>query len=171
MKHLLIILTLVLSVTVLSAQEMSKKEKKAAREAEKIEKTKELIKAEAWQFEAIQMIPMQGKSKSLTTPYSVTLKNEEVDSYLPYYGRAYRVDYGTTDSPMTFKTDIYDYSIEKWKRDGWMIKFSAKNKSDILNYTFKISENGSTSLNVNSLNRQNISYYGDIVEVPEKEEK
>ena len=170
MKQLLLITILLFTVATVKAQELSRKERKAAQEAEKIEKTKALIESEAWQFDARQMIPMRGKNKSLTTAYSVTLKDKTVDSYLPFFGRAYRVEYGSTESPMVFKTNIYDYSIEKWKKGGWIVKFSAKNKSDVLNYIFKISETGTTTLNVNSVNRESISYYGDIVEIPEKED-
>jgi hypothetical protein len=172
MKHLLILSLFLFSSVLMQAQDkkMSRKERKAAKKAEQIEKTKALIEAETWQFSANQMLPSQGKSRTLTTAYSVILKDTTVDSYLPYFGRAYRADYGSTESPMIFKSDISDYSIEDWKKGGWIIKFTAKNKNDIINFIFTIGETGSASLSVNSTNRQNISYYGDLEEVPEKDQ-
>ena len=169
MKKIILISILALSVCISNAQEMSKKEKKAAQKAEQIEKTKALIKAASWQFDARQMIPTQGKSKSLTSPYHVILHDETVDSYLPYYGRAYRAEYGSTESPMTFKSDISEYTVENWKKGGWIIKFNAKNKTDNLDFIFTIAETGSATLSVTSTNRQSITYYGDIVEFKKKE--
>ena len=172
MKRLFVISLFLAAAMVLQAQEskkMTKKEKKAAKKAALIEKTKVLIESEAWQFDALQMLPSQGESKALTTSYSVVIKDKEVDSYLPYFGRAYSASYGSTESPMIFKSEITDYKIEEWKKGGWIIKFIAKNKNDLLNFTFTIAETGSTTLSVNSTNRQNISYHGDIVEIEKKE--
>ena len=173
MKHLLLLSLFLFSSVLMQAQDtkMSKKERKAAQKAEQIKKTKALVEAEAWQFEADQMLPMKGRSRSLTTNYSVTFQDNTVDSYLPYFGEAYRADYGSTESPMTFKSDISEYSIKDWKKGGWIIKFRAKNKNDIIDFTFTISETGSTSLSVNSTNRQSISYYGELREIPKKEEE
>jgi hypothetical protein len=172
MKHLLILSLFLFSSVLMQAQDtkMSRKERKAAKKAEQIEKTKALIEAETWQFSADQMLPSQGRSRTLTTAYSVNLKDKAVDSYLPYFGRAYRAEYGSTDSPMIFKSDISDYSIEDWKKGGWIIKFRAKNKNDIIDFTFTVSTTGSTTLSVNSTNRQAISYYGELREIPEEED-
>jgi hypothetical protein len=43
--------------------------------------------------------------------------------------------------------------------------FKTENKNDRLEYTFHIGETGSATLKVNSTNRQQISYYGDLVEI------
>lgn len=169
MKYLAILILTMCTITAASAQEMSRKERKAAEEKARIETTKTLIDAKTWQFDAHQMLPMQGKSKTLTTLYKVILKNDTVDSYLPFYGRAYHVDYGSTDSPMTFKASISDYTQKTGKKGGWNIQFSTKNKNDVLQYSFTVSENGTATLNVSSTNRQSISYYGNIVEITDEE--
>jgi len=173
MKNLIIICALVFSVMAAGAQEPKKtrKEKRAEREAMLVEQTKKLVEANEWQFDANQMLPSRGKSRTLTTPYNVVLKNKEVDSYLPYFGVAYSADYGSSESPMIFKAPIEEYSVEKGKKDGYIIKFQAKNKNDLVQYTFTISSNGSTNLGVNSTNRQHISYYGDLVPVKEEKKK
>lgn len=38
--------------------------------------------------------PMRGRSIPLTSSYSLKMKNDSVDVYLPYFGRAYSVPYG-----------------------------------------------------------------------------
>ncbi|WP_346860411.1 DUF4251 domain-containing protein [uncultured Draconibacterium sp.] len=172
MKNLILITLLVFSVVFVNAQDQkkTKKEKKAEREAQAIEQTKKLIEAQSWQFDARQMIPAKGQSRSLTTSYNVVLKDNKVDSYLPYFGTAYSAPYGGTESPMIFKSDAENYSITDGKKGNKIVKFNAKNKNDNVIYTFTISTNGSTSLSVSSTNRQTISYYGTLVPVEEKEE-
>merc|ERR1711879_570790 len=149
----------------------TRKEKRAEREAKLVEQTKKLIDAKAWEFSATQMIPSKGKSRSLTSSCSVVLKDNNVDSYLPYFGTAYSASYGGTDSPMIFEAPIEDYSIKDGKKGAAIIKFKAKNKNDVVEYTFNIASNGSVSLSVNSTNRQHISYYGGLVPITEKKKK
>ncbi|WP_321373504.1 DUF4251 domain-containing protein [uncultured Draconibacterium sp.] len=173
MKRILLLSFLILAIVVTNAQDekLSRKERKAQREAKLTEQTKQIIEANAWQFDATRMLPSSGKSRNLTTAYSVVLKDNEVDSYLPYFGRAYAAEYGSSDSPMTFKSPVENLSVEDGKKGGYIIKFSAKNKNDRVDYTFNVSSTGSTSLSVNSTNRQHISYHGDLVPIEEKEKK
>ncbi len=167
MKKLSIIVVILISTTMLYAQdtEMTRKEAKAAQKLLLIEKTKDLVNSGAWQFDAKQMLPLSGRSRSLNSTYRVIVKNSEIDSYLPYFGRAYRAEYGSTDSPMSFRGVIIDLRVENWDKGGWIISFKTENKSDSLDYTFHIGETGSVTLKVNSTNRQPISYYGDLAEV------
>jgi hypothetical protein len=111
------------------------------------------------------MLPISGRSRTLTSSYRVIVKESEIDSYLPYFGRAYRAEYGSTDSPLSFKGEISDLRVEDWDKGGWMISFKTENKNDRLEYTFHIGETGSTTLKVNSVNRQQISFYGDLAEI------
>ncbi len=173
MKNILIICALIFAVMATSAQEEKKtrKEKRAEREAMLVEQTKKLVEANEWQFNATQMLPSKGRSRTLTTSYNVVLKNEEVDSYLPYFGVAYSANYGSSESPLIFKAPIDEYSIEDGKKGGYIIKFQAKNKNDLVQYSFTISSNGSTNLSVNSTNRQHISYYGDLAPIKEEKKK
>ncbi len=171
MKNLILICALVFAVLATSAQEEKKtrKEKRAEREAMLIEQTKELAEAGEWQFDASRMLPARGKSRTLTTPYNVVVQNDEVDSYLPFFGVAYSADYGSSESPMIFKAPIENYTKEDGKKGGYVIKFQARNKSDLVQFTFSVSVTGSTTLSVNSTNRQHISYHGELVPVKKKE--
>ena len=146
----------------ITAQKKSKKEKKAEHKAMLEKQTRKLVDSKTFQFCVSQMLPANGSVRVLTTDYNVVLQNDTVNSYLPYFGRAYFVQYGSGESPMTFKTPITDYFAQTDKRDGYLIRFSAKNKSDKINFTFKISTNGSSTLSVTSTNRQSISYYGKL---------
>lgn len=169
MKNLLIVTLILFSVNLGFAQEtMTRKEKKAAKKAEQIEKIKAMIDANAWQFDARQMLPTAGKSRSLTTSYNIVVQDNQLDSYLPYFGRAYNADYGSTESPMTFKSEISEFKKEDWKKGGWIIKFKALNKNDNMDFTLYVSDSGSASLSIISTNRQPISFQGDLVEIENK---
>ena len=37
---------------------------------------------------------MKGRSRALTSDYSIEIRNDSVFSYLPYFGVAYNVPYG-----------------------------------------------------------------------------
>jgi hypothetical protein len=53
--------------------------------------------------------------------------------------------------------------IIKEKRKGYRVDVKVKKGMDNILFSFSISETGSTTLTVNSTNRQVITYYGDIV--------
>ncbi len=165
MKKIFFLTLILLSASVVFAQEMTRKERKAAQKAEQIEKTKALIESNAWQFDANTMLPTAGKSRTLSTNYNIKVEGEQLSSYLPYFGRAYRAEYGSTDSPLIFESGISDYTVEDGKKDSKVIKFKVSNKNDRLNYTLTVSENGSSTLFINSTDRQPISFHGELVEI------
>lgn len=163
MKNLLIIAILIFAMSLATAQETKKKSRKELR-AEKnailMEETTNLVESKNFVFKARSANPMGARSVNLTTEYDVTIQNDSVYSYLPYYGRAYSVAYGG-ESPMNFQLPFSDYSMEKTKK-GYNVKFTVKKGTDRINFSFQIMETGSTTLQVNSTNRQAISYFGNI---------
>lgn len=152
------------SVTMVFAQDspMTRKEKKEFRKAELIEKTKAIVKSGEWQFNATHMVPLSGRGRSLTSLYRVVVKEDVIDSYLPYFGRAYKAEYGSSNSPLSFRGEISDLNVKDWKKGGWVISFTTVNGNDRLDYSFHIGETGSATLMVNSTNRQSISFNGDL---------
>jgi hypothetical protein len=173
MKTLIMMALLAICTVFVNAQETekkSKKELKAEKEAKQIEETKALVESKMFVFDARTANPMKGRSINLTSEYDVKITKDSIFSYMPYYGVAYTASYGGTDSPMIFNKPFETFNMEKTK-NGYMVKVSAKNGNDSLEYTFHISETGSTTLNISSMNRQSISYYGNIEKIKEKEEK
>lgn len=169
MKNILIVGLLIIAFVSTNAQETkkkSKKELKAEKKAKQVKETTALLENNAYIFSAKNANPIKGKPIHLDPSYSVKIENDTIVSYLPFYGRAYSVPYGGGGSGMDFTQPIESYSVEKSKK-GYMVKLKVKNESDNLNYIFHISENGSTTLNVISVNRQSISYYGNIEKIEE----
>jgi hypothetical protein len=170
MRTILVIWILIISLFTINAQEKkSKKEIKAEKKAQQFEEIKKIAESKTFVFKANNANPMQGRTVNLTSDYDVRITQDSIFSYLPFFGVAYSVNYGGTDSPMIFNKPFETCNFETTK-NGYLVKVLVKNESDRLEYSFHISVTGSTSLNVSSLNRQSISYNGIIQKIKEKEE-
>ena len=102
----MLLLALLVGIPTLSAQQ-SKKEKKE----QKKEAVMKLIESENYKIDVNTAMPMRGRSIPLTSSYSLTIRNDSVISYLPYYGRAYSIPYGGGDG-LNFKTILKDMNSE-----------------------------------------------------------
>jgi hypothetical protein len=165
MKKLVILLVILISVSAVQAQETakkSKKELKAEKKAQQMAEVKAIVESKNFVFDARTANPMKGRTVNLTTDYNMKIRNDSVYSYLPYYGVAHNASsFGGSDSPMNFNSTVEEYSSELTK-SGYMVKFKTRNGSDLLSCTLHVSETGSSTLSVSSMNRQSISYFGDL---------
>ena len=108
-----------------------------------------------------QMIPMKGVSRHVDN-YSVKVKDGHIVSYLPYAGRAWDVPYGGGHA-LNFEADIQDSAVYNENDGSYTVRLVIKTDEDNHVYAFRIFTNGSTSLLVQSRNREPISFNGDFV--------
>lgn len=151
------------------AQETSKK---AQREQNKIEKQKQieaLVNSKEFVFEATQALPQGGKMVILTgSPYTVKFHPDTIESYLPFYGRAYSIDYGG-DGGIKFKGKPEEFKVDTQKGGkGYDINTTIKSPKDYFKLHLSVSTDGSAILSVDSNQRSSISYYGNIKKIEEK---
>lgn len=168
MKTIIIGLIVVFTGFSLSAQDTQKqtrKQRRANREAAQKEMVKTVLNNKNFVFNATHVLPLGGTSRYMNYDYDVTVRNDSVFSYLPYFGVAYHIEYGSTKGGFQFDLPLEKYKFEKNKNE-YRVSFEVKNKNDVIDFNFSISETGYTTLTVNSVNRQSISYYG-IIEAPE----
>lgn len=158
-----LLLVAVIGAPALSAQ--TKKEKKEMKQ----KAVKELVLSEKYKIDVDRAIPARGRSVSLTSPYSIEIRNDSVISHLPYYGRAYSIPYGGGEG-LNFKAPISDYKVEWDKKGTAKVRFIARSTEDRFSFNIDIFSNGSSSIFVNMQNRQSISFQGDL-DIPEKEQK
>lgn len=86
----LILWGLICMIAAMPAFAQSRSEKKA-----RIERAvKEAVDAKTYEINVDRMHPIKGGSRTLTTNYSLKVRNDSVYSYLPYFGVAYSVPYG-----------------------------------------------------------------------------
>ena len=136
-------------------------EEKAARAAEQAAKVNKALKERKYKIDVERMYSMRGGSKTLSYGYSVDVRNDSLISYLPYFGRAYSVPYGGGKG-LTFSERIGSYQ-EYQKGNGLRhIEISLRNDEDTYLYTIEVYENGSSSISVQSRQRENISYSGEM---------
>lgn len=170
MKNIALILVLLFSIVQLNAQvneRKTRKEKKAEREAIQKEKINNLLHNKTFVFTATHALPMSGGSRYLNYDYDVVVNKDSVNSYLPFFGVAYRVEYGARNSAFEFYLPLEEYELKK-EKDGYVVDFEVDKDMDHLNYTFRVSELGNATLHVSSTNRQSITYYGEITEIQEE---
>ncbi len=139
----------------LYAQKQSKKEEKA-------QQIKEMIDSGRYTIEVNRALPMGGRSVNLTSLYSLEISGDSIISHLPYYGRAYSVPYGGGDG-LRFEGIMTDHKLTYDKKGTAKISFKVRTDED--NFTFNIQafKNASVVINVTPVNRQSISYHGDLV--------
>ena len=120
-----------------------------------------------FKIEVSMAYPMRGRSIPLTTLYSLELKRDSADVYLPYFGRAYSIPYGGGKG-LRFCSSVTDWKVEKKKR-GYAVSFSSKTEEDTYDFFIDIGDEGAASISVTMRNRQSIRYSGEM-EVDEAED-
>ncbi|MCK9413111.1 MAG: DUF4251 domain-containing protein [Prolixibacteraceae bacterium] len=141
--------------------------RKAAKEEKRIGKEKgiaTLIDLKKFEFEAQRAIPTGFSPVDLTTnPNFVRFSPELIVSEMPFFGRAYSVQYGG-EGGLKFVGEPEVFTIEKGKK-YYAVEVKVKSKSDYFTINLSISFGGSATMVISSNNRSPISYYGQISEI------
>lgn len=136
----------------------SKKEKSEQKEKE----VKEVIESKQFTINVDRALPMGGRSVNLTTSYSLEMRGDSAISYLPYFGRAYTAPYGGGNG-MRFEKEVADYQCTYNKKGVAKIQFVARTDEDTYRFAIQVYPNGSASINVTPVNKQSITYQGELV--------
>lgn len=144
------------------AQQKENKSKRELRAENKIliaEKVDSMIIGRYLTFKARSASPMGWSTIQLTSEYDLKLHGDSVNVYLPFYGRAYQVDYMSTEGGIKLNELIDDYQLSR-RKGQYEIRFNARSKSDLYRFHLSVSPTGYASLSVVSNNRQSISFSG-----------
>ena len=98
---------------------------------------------------------------NLTSHYSLEIHGDSILSYLPYFGRAYSAPYGGGEG-LTFKEVATEKEQTSKKKGSYEIKFRVKTKEDVYMFRVEVYPNGSVTINVTPVNKQAITFYGDV---------
>ncbi|MGL5272926.1 MAG: DUF4251 domain-containing protein [Phocaeicola sp.] len=133
-----------------------------AQESNSVEQqVKNAIDKKSYTIKAKQAIPQRGESRFLTSEYTLTVRNDSVFSYLPYFGVAYNIPYGGGEG-LIFDAPIMKYKEKKGKKDSYLVEFETQNKEGRQVYKITIFLNGKSTVHVQPTNRQGITFYGDV---------
>ena len=135
-----------------------------AQTAPKTSGTADLINAQRYRFIAQTAIPMGGATRHLSGgDYDLTVSKDTVIAYLPYFGRAYSAPIGSGQGGIQFTSTKFDYVVTPTKKGGWDISIKPKDVQDVTQLNLSVSSAGYASLQVTSVNRQSISFNGEVV--------
>ncbi|WP_343306953.1 DUF4251 domain-containing protein [Chitinophaga niabensis] len=142
------------------------------KESEKAKKIKELISSRNYQFQAQTVFPMSGRTRQIGGEgYDVSVSKDTVNSYLPYFGRAYAAPIDPSRGGIQFISKNFEYTEAPGKKGGWDITIKPKDVRDVQQFFLSVSEDGYASLQVTSTNRQPISFNGIIAEKRSRKKK
>jgi hypothetical protein len=127
---------------------------------EKKDPIKEAIESKHYVFKARTVMPATGGVRQLTSEYDLTVNNDSVVAYLPYFGRAYSATPGQANAGINFTSTNFTYNVTEGKKGGWMIEIKPKDAGDVQQLNLNLSKSGFGTLLVNNQNRQSISFTG-----------
>ena len=134
--------------------------------AEKEKQATELrlaVESSDFTFKASYAHPTGYKSVYLSPYYDVKILPDTIRAYLPYYGRAYRAPMDPHEGGFNFTSTEFQYRVIPGKRKGnWIAEVDILDLDRSVTFSFDIWENGTARLVVNDMNRQPISFQGDI---------
>ncbi len=109
-----------------------------------------------------RMNPMALPSRDVGYTFSLSLKNDTIDLYLPYQGKAYQLPYGGGDG-LNFKESIKDYKSTTNDKGLYKIYFTTRHQQFYYKFYLQIyPENGSCYIDLNPSNCDFISYQGRL---------
>jgi hypothetical protein len=159
-KWILPLLAAVLAVSACGILSSETREERAAREAREAQMVHRGIETGDFTINIDRMYPVRGTSKTVTN-YSIKVKDRVLTSYLPYIGQAWRVPYGGGHA-LNFDAPIVNYTVTQPRADGYEIRIYVKTDEDEHLYRLTVFDNGRASLDVQSQNRDRISYSGEM---------
>ncbi|NMA75226.1 MAG: DUF4251 domain-containing protein [Bacteroidales bacterium] len=122
---------------------------------------KDILNSKQYTIEVRSAYPQTGRYINLTSNYSLTIKNDTIDSYLPYFGRAYSIPYGGGEG-LIFQSKIKNYTIEKEKDDYISIKIETMTPEDNYTYFISVYDNMYASISVYMNKRNSIRFQGEL---------
>ena len=145
------------------------REERAAREAREARMVNDNLKAGDFRIDIDRMYPLRGGSKHVTN-YSLSLKDGVLNSHLPYIGhaRAWRAPSGGGHA-LNFSAEIGGYDVVRTRNEGYEVRIYVKTDEDQHVYTLTVFDNGRASLDVQSQNRERISFSGIMDFYPSEE--
>ncbi len=109
-----------------------------------------------------------GAISLIGNPNYIIIKNDSISGYLPYYGeRQMGAIPGDTNAGIEFENIAKEYSVEKGKKNSYVIKFKIQDKqnnTETYQVTLQLYPSMRSDIRVNSSHRFQIQYRGTISE-------
>lgn len=150
-----------IAIVVMACNTLSPAER-AERDARIAQAVEKALAARRYTVEISTMYPSHGRVRQVSPEFGLLVKGDTLMSYLPYVGRAYSVPYGG-GTGLNFTEPIEEYKAEKGKNGTTQILIKVSHEADLLSYQLEVFDNGNTTINLTSRERESISYSGNLV--------
>lgn len=139
-----------------------KQQKKAKQEAF----IKNLITQQQYTFSVNSATAYNGSTFRNVSEYELTIKNDSVFAYLPYFGRSFSADL-TSDGGIDLECLMQNFKIKETKR-RYEISFEAEDgKRKNYDINLSIGKSGFADLSIRPENKTVINYDGEIKKLDE----
>ena len=129
---------------------------------------KSILETRQYIFRAESAISNGGISRQLSSGYDIIINKTMAQVYLPYFGKAFGSPTDLNNRGFQFTSMSFNYNITDSKKGGWEITIKPEDATDVSNMTLTIFNDASASLEINSLQRETISYTGYIEHLKSK---
>src|SRR5829696_761905 len=123
---------------------------------------KTMLTGKTFVFKPQSAWPLQGTVVQLTPGFDMKVMADSINTYLPYYGRAYQAGYYNNGVGISFTSTKFNYKLKEKSKGGWELIIKPSDTKDVYQLIYSISANGYATLQVTSNSRQAISFYGVI---------
>jgi hypothetical protein len=135
---------------------------KAERQAQVAQQVQTALENRHYTIAIDWMKPLGGMPRHVSSTYELKINGDQVDSYLPYVGEAYRVPYGGGKG-LNFQGKIEDYTMTKATTNRLVIEFNVTNEEDAYHYRIDLFTNGKAIIDVIARDRDAISFDGEMI--------
>jgi len=135
---------------------------KAERQAQVAQQVQAALENRHYTIAIDWMKPLGGMPRHVSSTYELKINGDQVDSYLPYVGEAYRVPYGGGKG-LNFKGTVEHYQMVQTTSNRYVIEFDVNNDEDIYHYRIDMFTNGKAVIDVIARDRDAISFDGELL--------
>lgn len=121
-----------------------------------------MVNSSQFVFVANQVSPLRGRTRNLTSTYTVKVTKDTLDCDLPFFGRATQAPMDPSQGGIQFVSNKFSYDVVTKKEDQWNVTIKPGDNTSVQQLFFTIFSNGSANLNVISTYRDAISFSGHI---------
>lgn len=123
-----------------------------------------MVQAHAFHFIAEKMNPLRGPQRNLNSYYDLMVNQDTLKSFLPYFGRVFTPPVDPTQGGLRFSSYSFSYDYSQNKK-AWNVTIVPKDVTQITKLYFTIFDDGTATLQVNSVSLDPISFQGHLEKV------
>ncbi len=163
MRHILTILALglLLAACATAGPAGQQAERKAVRLQQNVENIEQALRDSDYVIAFDYVHPRIMEPRFLTSYYSIHVKGDSIDSNLPYYGRAYRINFNY-ERPLDFVGPITKPVVSYKDSTTLRIRFNARHRDEILEYDMSVHNDATVELHVTSVERDYCDFTGSF---------